>query len=104
MIHETADGRPFKTIRREVIDQFERRYLALVLERHDHDLSAVRRSSGLSKRHLRKLIRKHGLDVQATARATPAGPPATAPVELAAPYRGRTLALRGAAPSLRCPV
>ena len=52
---------PFKDVKREILDEFERRYLLNLLERHDCNLSAAERASGLSRRHLRALIRKHGL-------------------------------------------
>ncbi len=52
--------RPFKAIRRELIEEFERRYVYRLLEQHDFNVSAVARSSGLSRRHLYSLIRKHG--------------------------------------------
>ena len=52
---------PFKDVKREILDEFERRYLVHLLDRHDCNLSAAERSSGLSRRHLRALIRKHGL-------------------------------------------
>jgi DNA-binding NtrC family response regulator len=56
-----TDRRPFKAIKRELVDDFERRYLYQLLEQHRFNLSAVERSSGLSRRHLCALIHKHGL-------------------------------------------
>ena len=56
-----AGRRPFRAILRDVIDSFERGYLEQVLAHHGHDLVAVMRSSGLSRRQLAALIRKHGL-------------------------------------------
>lgn len=55
-----AAHRPFKDIKRELLDNFERRYLFYLLEQHGFDLAAVERSSGLSRRHLNALIHKHG--------------------------------------------
>ncbi len=51
----------FKDVKQELIDQFEHRYLCHLLERHGCNLTAAERSSGLSRHHLRALMRKHGL-------------------------------------------
>ena len=51
--------RPFKAVKRELLDEFERRYLVQLLEQHACDLSAVSRSSGWSRRQVFALIRKH---------------------------------------------
>ena len=56
----SAAHRPFKDIKRELLDNFERRYLFHLLEQHRFDLSAVERSSGLSRRQLNALMHKHG--------------------------------------------
>lgn len=50
----------FKDAKREVVDEFERRYLDHLIERHAGNLSAAERASGLSRKHLRELMRKHG--------------------------------------------
>jgi DNA-binding NtrC family response regulator len=60
MMH-ALDRRPFKDIKRSIIDDFERRYLYRLLEQHRFNLSAVGRSSGLSRKHICALIQKHGL-------------------------------------------
>jgi DNA-binding NtrC family response regulator len=44
-----------------VVHDFERRYLADVLAREAGNLSAASRASGLDRKHLRALARKHGL-------------------------------------------
>jgi DNA-binding NtrC family response regulator len=54
-------GRPFKDVKREIVDAFERLYLIHLLDQHRCNLAAAERSSGLSRRHLRSLMRKHGL-------------------------------------------
>jgi DNA-binding NtrC family response regulator len=61
MMH-ALDRRPFKDMRRALIDEFERRYLHELLEQHRFDLTAVVRSARLSRKHLCALIQKHGLD------------------------------------------
>lgn len=53
--------RAFAKVKRELVDEFERRYLLDLLGRYHGDLSAVRRASGLSRRHLGALVAKHGL-------------------------------------------
>lgn len=53
--------RAFTKVKRELVDEFERRYLLDLLGRYQGDLSAVRRASGLSRRHLGALVAKHGL-------------------------------------------
>lgn len=60
MLHALA-RRPFKDIKRELVDEFERRYLGHLLQRHGFNLAAVERSSGLSRKHICTLIQKHGL-------------------------------------------
>jgi len=44
-----------------VLHDLERRYLADVLARTDGNLSAAARESGIDRKHLRTLARKHGL-------------------------------------------
>jgi DNA-binding NtrC family response regulator len=63
MLYSVAafERRSFKDVRREVIDLFERRYLAELLQRHHYDVSALVGASGLSRRRLYSLIRKHRL-------------------------------------------
>jgi DNA-binding NtrC family response regulator len=51
----------FKDAKREIVDEFERRYLDTLLDRHAGNLSAAERTSGLSRKYLRELIRKHGM-------------------------------------------
>ena len=53
--------RAFTKVKRELVDEFERRYLLDLLGRYQGDLSAVRQASGLSRRHLGALVAKHGL-------------------------------------------
>jgi transcriptional regulator with GAF, ATPase, and Fis domain len=42
-------------------DRTDTRYLADVLARTHHNLSAASRESGIDRKHLRTLARKHGL-------------------------------------------
>ena len=61
MMQALDQRRPFKAIKRELVDDFERRYLHQLLEKHRFNISAVERSSGLCRKHLSALIQKHGL-------------------------------------------
>lgn len=57
----TYRKRAFSAVKRELLDEFERRYLLHMLGRYGGDLAAVRHASGLSRRHLGVLVIKHGL-------------------------------------------
>lgn len=57
----TYTRRAFTKVKRDLVDEFERRYLLDLLGRYRGDLAAVRQASGLSRRHLGALVVKHGL-------------------------------------------
>ncbi|HEY2903174.1 MAG TPA: sigma 54-dependent Fis family transcriptional regulator [Polyangia bacterium] len=52
---------PFKEAKSRVVDDFERRYVESLLLRHHGNLSAAARSAEIDRKHLRELLRKHGL-------------------------------------------
>ncbi len=52
---------PFKEAKARVVEEFERVYLKALLDRHEGNLSAASRSADLDRKHLRELLRKHGL-------------------------------------------
>ena len=52
---------PYADAKAAVLHDFERCYLADLLARADGNLSAAARTSGLDRKHLRTLARKHGL-------------------------------------------
>jgi DNA-binding NtrC family response regulator len=52
---------PFAEAKQLILDAFERRYLADVLGRANGNLSAASRLSGVDRKHLRTLARKHAL-------------------------------------------
>lgn len=54
-------GRPYKVAKRTLLDAFEESYVTTLMERHGNNLSAASRESGLSRRHLRTLLRKYDL-------------------------------------------
>ncbi|MFK7985989.1 MAG: hypothetical protein AB8I08_08150 [Sandaracinaceae bacterium] len=52
---------PFHQAKRDLVDAFERRYLADLLARHDGNLSAAAREAELDRKHFRRLAVRHGL-------------------------------------------
>ena len=52
---------PFKDAKARIIDAFEREYIAELLKRHSGNLSAAARAAEIDRKHLRELLRKHGL-------------------------------------------
>ena len=52
---------PYAEAKAAVLHDLERRYLADVLARTEGNLSAASRESGIDRKHLRTLARKHGL-------------------------------------------
>ncbi|MEO0599793.1 MAG: helix-turn-helix domain-containing protein [Myxococcota bacterium] len=52
---------PYKAAKAKVIENWEAAYLAAAFARAGHNLSATARTLGLSRSHLRKLLRDHGL-------------------------------------------
>jgi DNA-binding NtrC family response regulator len=56
----SLDG-PFHQVKDHLVREFERAYLARALRRSSMNVSLASRSSGLSRKHLRALMSKHGL-------------------------------------------
>jgi DNA-binding NtrC family response regulator len=52
---------PFKEAKAKVVDAFERGYIDALLKRHQGNLSAAARAAEIDRKHLRELLRKHGL-------------------------------------------
>jgi len=52
---------PFKEAKAQVVDRFERGYIEAILKRHEGNLSAAARAAEIDRKHLRELLRKHGL-------------------------------------------
>ncbi|HEY6475231.1 MAG TPA: sigma 54-interacting transcriptional regulator [Polyangia bacterium] len=52
---------PFKEAKAQVVDVFERAYIEALLKRHEGNLSAAARAAEIDRKHLRELLRKHGL-------------------------------------------
>ena len=51
----------FKDAKQEVIDLFEQAYLARLMEAHEGNISQASRDTGLTRYHLRELLKKHDL-------------------------------------------
>jgi DNA-binding NtrC family response regulator len=52
---------PFKAAKARIVDDFERSYIEALLKRHQGNLSAAARAAEIDRKHLRELLRKHGL-------------------------------------------
>ncbi|WP_224366672.1 sigma 54-interacting transcriptional regulator [Hyalangium versicolor] len=52
---------PFTEARRQALDDFERRYLSTLLERHGSHLSQAAAAAGIDRVYLYRLLRRHGL-------------------------------------------
>jgi transcriptional regulator with GAF, ATPase, and Fis domain len=54
-------GLDFKEAKQRVVDQFELQYLKTLLERHDGNITRSAQEAGLTRYHLRELLKRHGL-------------------------------------------
>ena len=63
---------PYAEAKAALLHSFELRYLRDLHQRHQGNISAAARASGLDRKHLRLLLRKHGL---VAAQDTPASTP-----------------------------
>jgi DNA-binding NtrC family response regulator len=55
-------ARVFRDLKAEVVDRFEREYLAAILHAHHGNLAAAARVAGMDRKNLWQLLRKHGVD------------------------------------------
>jgi DNA-binding NtrC family response regulator len=58
---DEATTPPFKEAKDQVVQVFEKNYLAQLLEKHGGNISRAAREAGLGRRHFRELIRKYGI-------------------------------------------
>jgi len=58
-------ARPFREVKQEVIDAFERSYLTELLEKHHGNLAQAARAAGMDRKNLWALVERHGLDREA---------------------------------------
>jgi transcriptional regulator with GAF, ATPase, and Fis domain len=56
-----APGLDFKEAKQRVVDAFELAYLKQLLERHDGNITRSAQEAGLTRYHLRELLKRHGL-------------------------------------------
>jgi DNA-binding NtrC family response regulator len=54
----------FKEAKDKWIDAFEKHYLAELLQRHNHNVSAAAREAGIDRKTVHRLIAKHGLRIR----------------------------------------
>ncbi len=54
--------RPFRDLKQEVIDGFEKRYLTELLRVHQGNLAQAARAAGMDRKNLWALVERHGLD------------------------------------------
>jgi DNA-binding NtrC family response regulator len=54
--------RPFRDVKQETIDTFERAYLTELLRTHHGNLAAAARAAGMDRKNLWALVERHGLD------------------------------------------
>jgi DNA-binding NtrC family response regulator len=58
---EEMAGLPFKEAKEKLVDAFEARYVAMLLARHEGNLSRAASEAGLDRNYLARLAKKHGL-------------------------------------------
>jgi transcriptional regulator with GAF, ATPase, and Fis domain len=56
-----APGLDFKEAKQRVVDTFEAAYLKALLERHEGNITRSAQEAGLTRYHLRELLKRHGL-------------------------------------------
>lgn len=52
---------PFKEAKQKVVEVFEKDYLVDLLKRNNYNLSKAAREAGIDRKHIRNLLRKHGI-------------------------------------------
>jgi DNA-binding NtrC family response regulator len=57
--------RPFRDLKSDAVDRFERDYLVALLDRHDGNLAAAARQAGMDRKNLWALVQRHGIDLEA---------------------------------------
>src|SRR6185436_17157704 len=55
-------GLDFKEAKQRVVDAFEAAYLRALLTRHDGNITRSAQEAGLTRYHLRELLKRHALD------------------------------------------
>jgi len=95
---------PFKEAKARVVEAFERDYIRALLERHNGNLSAASRAAEIDRKHLRELLRKHGLreSSESCRWEPPGGSPSCGRARRASAARSRA-ACRAASPTRATP-
>ena len=52
---------PFKDAKQQIVESFEKEYLAELLQRHNHNLSKASREAKIDRKHLRNLLKKYNI-------------------------------------------
>ena len=52
---------PFKEAKRRVVDEFDRRYVTALLEKHGGNISEVSRAAGVDRMSIYKLLARLGI-------------------------------------------
>jgi transcriptional regulator with GAF, ATPase, and Fis domain len=60
-VPQIQPGLDFKEAKQQVVDAFEVGYLKALLERHDGNITRSAQEAGLTRYHLRELLKRHGL-------------------------------------------
>jgi two-component system, NtrC family, response regulator AtoC len=54
--------RPFRDLKADAVDRFERDYIVALLDRNDGNLAAAARQAGMDRKNLWQLVQRHGID------------------------------------------
>lgn len=60
-IDRVSSERPFKTVKQELIQDFEVAYITDLLKRHNDNVSQAAKQAGIERAYLQRLVRKYGL-------------------------------------------
>ncbi|HVG58864.1 MAG TPA: helix-turn-helix domain-containing protein, partial [Hyalangium sp.] len=58
---EVDPSQPYADQRRRVVDDFERRYLRALLDKHQGKVAQAAVTAGMDRVHLYRLLRRHGI-------------------------------------------
>ena len=62
--HDIDFGRPFRDLKRDVVEAFEREYTTELLRRHSGNLAAAARQARIDRKNLWSLVKKYSIDVE----------------------------------------
>ncbi len=63
-IAQIPEGLDFKDAKQRIVDQFEVAYLSSLLEKHKGNITRSSQEAGLTRYHLRELLKRHGIVYQ----------------------------------------